>query len=217
MLDLSSEPTGDAVFDMDGTLILGDIAESVMLQRLADGVLPAAVAAALGVDPAHWTAEDVWHRYERQTREDPEGSIRSSAQMIAGMTEEACAQQVDRAFAEGRVRPHAPVCELAAALALHHRVWILSASPEVLAVAVGKRLGISRVIGVRLVQAGGRFTEEILEPLPFFHGKPIVCQREIAPVPLFAIGDSPWDLPLLRTAKVARTTGRIANQEFPML
>jgi phosphoserine phosphatase len=113
------------------------------------------------------------------------------------------------------VEPRAAVVELAATVALHHRVWVLSGSAESVVLPAAARLGISHVIGLRSAWAGDRLTDRVEHPVPTDEGKIRVAWWRVGRRPVFAIGDSPWDLPLLRHARVARTTGRIAGMEFP--
>lgn len=203
---LSALPPGDAVFDLDGTLILRDIGEATLRRLIARGPLPAAARAVLG-------DEDPWGVYEAL---DPVTQAVSAAQALAGLTLPEVEAIVDACFAEGDVAPNAPVCELAAAIArTHHRVWILTGSAEVLGRAVAPRVGVQNVLGVKLAFEGGRFTDRVIPPVPCAEGKVPATWVGLGRRPVFAIGDSPWDRHLLGLAHVARSTGRTAGVEFP--
>ncbi len=202
---LDALPPGEAVFDMDGTLIHDDIAEATLRRLIARGPLPDAARAWLGT-------EDPWARYVALS---PVDQCVAAAQALAGLDRAEVEALVDEAFAAGDVAPNAAVCELAAAVGERHRVWILTGSPEVIGEAVAPRLGIRHVRGVRLAFRDGRLTDTVEGIVSCAEGKVRASWVHFGRRPVFAIGDSPWDLHLLRIAHVARTTGRIAGTEFP--
>lgn len=204
--ELLALPPGEAIFDMDGTLIQGDIGESVMRRRLH--ALPPVVAEVLGT-------EDPWAVYEALVAKDFCKAGDLAAQTLAGLTVAEVEDLVRLCLEEGDVRPFLPVVELARALQPHHRVWIVTGSAEIIGRAMGKVLGVSQVIGLRLREENGRLTEELLPPCTCGQGKVEAARRFISETPVFSIGDSPTDLPLLRIATAARTLGRIAGREFP--
>lgn len=204
--ELAALPAGDAVFDLDGTLILRDIGEATLKRLIARGPLPGAARVALG-------DEDPWGVYERM---DPVTQAVAAAQALAGLTLPEVERIVDACFADGDVAPNPAVCELAAAVErLGHRVWILTGSAEVLGRAVAPRVGVRHVAGVRLAMEGGRFTDRVVPPVPCAEGKVPATWVALGRRPVFAIGDSPWDGHLLRLARVARSTGRSAGVDFP--
>jgi phosphoserine phosphatase len=96
-----------------------------------------------------------------------------------------------------------------------HRVWILTGSAEVLGEAVAPRVGVRHVRGVRLKERNGVLGDEVDGIVSCAEGKVHATWVHFGRRPVFAIGDSPWDLHLLRLAHVARTTGRIGGMEFP--
>lgn len=204
--ELLSFPPGEAIFDMDGTLIQGDIGDSVF-RRVLDR-LPGSVQSVLG-------SEDPWTRYQQIVRSDFCAAGDLAGKGLAGLSISEVERMVEDAFATGDVALNPPVVQLAQALSRHHRVWILTGSAEVLGRCVGRRLGVDHVVGLRLRMEGERFTDELLPPCTCGEGKVKAARAWISERPVFAIGDSPTDLPLLRLAKVARTLGRIADQEFP--
>jgi phosphoserine phosphatase len=218
---LDALPPGDAVFDLDGTLIAGDIGETALKYVAERGPLPPVARAVLGEGPV----DAIFHRYEAL---DPVAQCVVAVQALAGLTEDEVYALVDRAFAEGRVAPRPEICALAHAIARRHRVWVLTGSAELLGLACARTLGLlpaapapegspprGGVIGVRAVMERGRGTEQILEPVSCAEGKVATCELRFTERPVFAIGDSPWDRFVLAHARVGRTTGRIAGQGFP--
>lgn len=192
-------PAGEAVFDLDGTLIHGDISESALAL----------------LSPPGWD----WDAYHALVAtDDPEAKTRGSitqgvlaAQAFAGLTVLQMNALVDEAFVRGLVRPHEEVIALARALAEKHRVWILTGSPELLGWAVAPRIGIPNVIGLRTEMVGGRLTDQVIPPVTIATGKVTAAWVALGRRPVFAIGDSPWDLPLLHHAHTRLGIGRIAG------
>lgn len=207
LTELRALPRGAAIFDLDGTLQLGDIGDAVVKRVFAMGHVTAHVRATLGEG-------DPWTLYQALTRRDWCGGAALASQALEGLTEAEVEQLADAAYIDGDVSPHTPVVALAAALADVHDVWILTASAEVLGRVAGRRLGIERVVGYRTALENGRFTSQIV--LNTCGPAKVTSARQlISPSPVFSIGDSPSDLPLLRVAAVARTTGKSAGLEFP--
>ena len=199
-------PPGEAIFDMDGTLLHGDIGEAVLRRRLH--ALPPLVARVLGtVDP--------WRVYEDLVVADFCRAGDLAAQALAGLTVAEVDHLVQQCLEAGDVHPHVSVVALARELQLRHRVWIVTGSAEIIGRAVARTLGIHHVVGLRLREVEGRLTDELLPPCTCGQGKVEAARQFISPNPVFSIGDSPTDLPLLRLATVARTLGRIAGREFP--
>ncbi len=202
---LDALPSGEAVFDLDGTLIHHDIGEATLRRLIARGPLPPAATAWLGTD-------DPWAAYLAL---NPVDQCVAAAVALAGLDRAEVGRLVDQAFAEGDVAPNEAVCELAAAIGRRHRVWILTGSAEVLGEAVASRLGVRHVRGVRLSERAGVLGDTVTGIVSCAEGKVRANWVHFGRRPVFAIGDSPWDLHLLRIAHVARTTGRIAGMEFP--
>lgn len=202
---LDALPPGEAVFDLDGTLIHHDIAEAVLKRLIARGPLTAGAQRYMGT-------EDPWAAYLAL---DPVTQCVAAACALGGLTRPEIEPLVDDAFASGDIAPNAPIVALAQAIARRHRVWILTGSPEVLGEIAGERLGITNVRGVRLARDGARYTDRVEGIVSCAEGKVRANWVYFGRRPVFAIGDSPWDLHLLRIAHVARTTGRIAGMEFP--
>ncbi len=192
-------PPGEALFDLDGTLIHGDIGESAV-EVLA---------------PSGWD----WPAYHALVAtDDPEARTRGSiiqaeitAQALSGLSREQARGLVDRAFAEGKVRVCEETVALAARLATRHRVWMLTGSAAVLGEAVAPRVGLQRVIGLELAWSGDRLTDRIVPPVTIAGGKVTAAWVRLGCRPVFAIGDSPWDMPLLSFARTRVGVGRIAG------
>ena len=201
-----SVPPGEALFDLDGTLIEGDIGEAVLELVLAE--------TGMAWDWPAYHALVATDDMEARTR----GSViqaELAAKALAGLTVASIERFVDEAFARDMVRPQAPVCALAHRLAQHHRVWILTGSADVIGRAVAPRLGLERVIGLRLhivdTHAGPTLTDTIVPPVTMASSKINAAWVATGRRPAFAIGDSPWDKPLLLHAQSRLGIARIAG------
>jgi HAD superfamily phosphoserine phosphatase-like hydrolase len=191
LAELQGLPPGEVVFDLDGTLIDGDCGESA-LRRLRPGA---------------------WQAYLDQPTYREQCVF--AAEQLAGFTRRELDRVTDQAFAEGELAPIPAACELVAALSERHRVWILTGSAEVLGEAVAPRVGVGRVLGLRLGWDGDRLRGPVREPATCGEGKVTAVWAWLGRRPLFAMGDTAHDLPLLRMARFARTCGRHAGVEFP--
>jgi phosphoserine phosphatase len=205
---LNALPPGDAVFDLDNTLLVGDIGEST-LRRLLHR-LPSKAASQLGT-------ANPWAAYEALAARDWCGAGDVAAQALAGLSPAEVAAIATEVLDSGDVRLNPQTVELARRISQRHRVWILTGSAELLGKVAGARMGIDRVIGLRLREVDGRLSDELLPPCTCGEGKVVATRQLISEHPVFAIGDSPTDLPVLRLATIARTLGKIANREFPAL
>jgi phosphoserine phosphatase len=200
---LDALPPGHAMFDLDGTLIEGDIGEATLRRRIQEGPLPPVARAVLG-------DSDPWGVYEALA---PVPQAIVAVQALAGWTAADLDRAVDDAFATREVVARPEVVALAEAVGRRHQVWILTGSAEILGAACARRFGIRHVTGVRTRMEGPRLTEEILHPVSCAEGKVDVCRQVLGDVrPVFAIGDSPWDVHVLRHAHVACVTGRWATR-----
>jgi phosphoserine phosphatase len=203
---LLAMPPGNAIFDMDGTLIRRDVGEAALRRVLHQ--LPPKARAAIG-------EERPWEVYEQICKEDYCKAGDIAALALAGQTESSLKNMVYDAFTTGEIAFHSDVVALAQGIARHHKVWILTGSAEILGRVVGEKIGIVDVVGMRLKQSNGVFQEELIPPCTCGQGKVAAAQALIDSSPVFSIGDSPTDLPLLRIAKLARTLGKISGREFP--
>jgi len=205
---LNALPPGDAVFDLDNTLLVGDIGEST-LRRLVHR-LPSKAATQLGTT-------NPWAAYEALAARDWCGAGDVAAQALAGLSPAEVAALATEVLDSGDVRLNPHTVELARRISQRHRVWILTGSAELLGKVAGARMGIDRVIGLRLREVDGRLSDELLPPCTCGEGKVLATRQLISERPVFAIGDSPTDLPVLRLATISRTLGKIAGREFPAL
>ena len=205
---LAAMEPGAAIFDMDGTLIRGDIGEAVMFRCIDRPDLPESVRKHLGDG-------DRRAAYAKLCEQDFCSAGDVALQALAGMTVAEVERLVDVCVEAGDVTVNEAVLDLARAVGQRHRVWILTGSAGIIGQAMGRRLGIGDVVGLQVRLEGDRLTDEIVPPCTCGKGKVEAAAALISARPVFAIGDSPTDLPLLRTAVHARTLGRIAGREFP--
>lgn len=205
---LEALPPGDAVFDLDNTLLVGDIGEST-LRRLIHR-LPPKAASVLGTT-------DPWGAYEALEARDFCAAGDVAAQALAGLSPSEVEALGTEVLDSGEVRLNPRTVELAQAVSRRHRVWILTGSAELLGRVAARRIGIQHVVGMRLREEHGRLTDELLPPCTCGEGKVKAARQLISERPVFAIGDSPTDLHVLRLAVVARTLGKISGREFPAL
>ena len=185
---LSATP-GDLVFDMDGTLLEGDLSEGLYRERVASQAQTIELLSLFGGRPL----------------EDPnilpirEGCMACSV-VLAGMTPEEVAALVDDWFTAGRVRLRAEVVELVRAThEAGHRAWLVTGGSVWVGRAVANRVGIAadRVIGVESELVDGRLTAQILEPVSAGAGKVVAWTHRNSARPLLTVGDSRYDLPLM--------------------
>ena len=130
VLEALEAAPGEACFDMDGTLLMGDIGEHILLRRQAAGLLhPDAHAAAGG---------DIWQVYSAlMEARDVIPACALGALALVGMTEADVEEAVDEALASGGVTVRAPVLGLVrAAEAAGHRVWVVTGTPAAAAASI---------------------------------------------------------------------------------
>ena len=192
-------PPADVVFDMDGTLLAVDAAEGLMLRLRAEGRLPAEARAAAGGDP--------WEVYEALlARGEVIEAFSLAAYCFAGLTEAQVAAEVAADFEAGRLPLRDPIVDLARALRGHgHLVWIVTGSPAALGRAVAARLGLdpALVVGIELeTGADGRLLAAVRGPVSGGAGKITAMAERSGRQPLLAVGDSVFDLPMLRAASL---------------
>lgn len=200
---LRALPAGEAVFDMDGTLITNDLGEAAVRWCDRRGHR----------NPATDGLASLWDAYVAQP--SYEDQCRFAVEVLGGLRVADIDTIVDDALGAGEVAPRPEVCELAHAISRHHRVWILTGSAEVLGKAMATRLGIRHAWGLVQTREQDRLGHVTVPPVTAGVGKIAATWERLGRRPVFAIGDSPHDLPLLRFARVARTTGKNAGMEFP--
>ncbi len=200
--ELDPFPAGEALFDMDGTLITHDIAEACLRGLDRTGHRNRITEAEASVFAAYKAIDSY------------EGQCLYAAVALGGLNVAQVEALVDHALANKECEPVASVCELAHWMAKRHRVWLLTGSPEVLGVIVGRRLGLRNFYGIKLRMDGDTLLPETYGTATCGVGKVHAAWVITGRIPVFAIGDSPHDLPLLRHARVARTCGKVADVEF---
>lgn len=192
----ATEPL-DVLFDMDGTLLDGDIGDELVGWLMERGHHP---------EPFASEAPD-FRTYHRRTRgwEREDQSV-LCARIIVGLTPGELAGHVDRCR-RARVPWRRPVVALARRLhRLGHRVWILTGSAEPLARVVAEAAGLdpARCIGIRLAvdPETGAYTERVVPPVSFGVGKVIAARARLGRTAALALGDSLSDMHILRTAEI---------------
>ena len=196
-LAVRGTPPADAVFDMDGTLLHGDLGDELVGWLLERGHLPPAFRARAPDHDAYLAATRGWDTVEQ---------FILCGLIIEGLTLAELAPQV-RACMDDRVPLRQPVVALARALRrVGHRVWILTGSAEPIARVVAEVIGLDpeRTIGLRLAHnpRTGRYTDQVVPPVTFGPGKVLAARARIGPELAVAIGDAYTDLPLLEQAQV---------------
>jgi len=189
---LSAKP-GDLVFDMDGTILEGDLSEGLYRDRVALVAPTAALLSLFGGRPL----------------EDPnilpirEGCMACSI-VLAGMTPAEVTAAVDDWVSEGRVWLRDQVVALVRATdAAGHRAWLVTGGSVWVGRAVAIRVGIAadRVIGVESVMEDGRLTDQIIQPVSAGAGKVVAWTHRNGTRPLLTLGDSRHDLPLMAASE----------------
>lgn len=174
--------------DADNTLWSGDVGDELV--RMA------------GSPPfAPWQPGQVdfaW--YQREATTDFANSCRYTARILQHVSSAQVRPLLETALPQ-RVRPRRwLVSALQAAMARGVRVTIVSASPR-LTVEVGAALFGLASCAIIAVDTDPTQLDVVVEPAPIGHGKVEAWQRLELPPPDVALGDSRWDLPLLRSAR----------------
>jgi phosphoserine phosphatase len=187
-----------AVFDLDGTLLEGDIGEAVFAYLLHQG------------QQLGWT----WEDYQRTLRTHKARAYRAVVEAMAGMEVEAVREatrsvmsleKTNLALHSSPVRtpkPRTLFVELVSFLAhLQYRIYVISASNHIsVQHIVGEWFDIprSRAFGIETRIINGRLTSELIEPVPIGIGKADLYKRfEGRNKPLITATDSRIDSPLL--------------------
>lgn len=200
---IAAVPTGGYIAtDADNTLWAGDVGDEVV--RFAGSA-----------DCAPWPSGVVdfaW--YNRQMEEHYFEGCCFSAKILADVDPIAAAVGVRRSIGR-HVRARSWLTQALEASRLRGvNVWIVSASPR-LAVEVGADLfGVANwpIIAVDCIDGG---KPAYIEPIPIGEGKVAAWQQLGLPPPDLALGDSQWDLPLLRSARVGFLLERADREMAP--
>jgi phosphoserine phosphatase len=187
-----------AVFDLDNTLIVGDIGDAVFAQLLIDGF------------PLSLT----WKEYQRLHKEDPGFAYVEVVRAMEGITLAHIIHvskrvlQSDHQFliCQGdHVRLPKPNLLMQEIVRLlrewHYSVYIISASNDISAKIAGSVLfdiPISNIAGIKPMVIGKRLTRKVLEPITVGIGK--VAQYRLMSgdrMPMIVATDSALDIPLI--------------------
>lgn len=183
-----------AALDWDETAIRGDI--SYALLDDLDGS----------------TDEDLWGHYRALIARDRLEAYKSLARLLLhGRTRDEVhtwtRTVAEAAVAAGRLAWVPEIADLVAALhATGWEVWVVTGSPTEVVGVLAPRYGVpsDRVIGMDApTDDGGRYCNELIEPVTWRDGKPALLERRTGRAPDLAMGDSEGDIRLLAAATAA--------------
>ena len=223
---LASNSSPFAIFDFDNTCIVNDIGEATFAYVCRHKLLKDTTLIESADGDYH---EAVFRKYyEMYSSGDVKAAYLLNAQMFSGFTSEEAGAIVQKVLEEEgseiqktelygvsvnkglALRSH--VIELMQFLKSHTvTIWLVSASNEICVKVAMDHFGISEdLIGVRLVEADGKFTKEFEYPIPVIEGKVECMRKYIDPSanPLLVIDDSTTGLPILETAAIPVAVGR---------
>ncbi|HTP14166.1 MAG TPA: HAD-IB family phosphatase [Bacteroidota bacterium] len=187
-----------AVFDLDNTLLVGDIGDAVFAKLTMQGYM----------------TRFRWEEYMRLSASNRREAYSRIVTSMAGLSERlvqkttldilGCSDrylEMDRATVPVPY-PHPMMRRLVSTLkSKEYRIVVISASNEISArIAAWKLFGIApyNVFGIRQLIRDGILTDHLLEPVPFGEGKVRVYRKFVGERnPVIAAGDSPFDLPML--------------------
>ena len=195
---LDPKPEKIALFDLDNTLLIGDIGEAVFARLLADGA------------PLKCT----WEEYQSFLRCDVTAAYRLVVESMAGLTvsdvEEATAKVMKQSnpFIEVGTahvavpKPHPGIRKLISLLQkLRYRVYVVSASNQIsVRIAAEEFFGIPPEcsFGIEAKAANNFLLPTLVKPFPVSTGKVEVYHKYVGSVsPLITATDSLVDAPLL--------------------
>ena len=218
-------PNGFAVFDFDNTCIINDITEAVLYYLSANNLFKDENL--LSFKSENY-AKDVFENYyklldENKTREAYEFickilskfSVSEINELVIKVLkfegENITKQNIwDREVPRG-IKPREKVIELMEFLKNNEiDVWIVSSSPSILIYPVIQQFNIeANIIGTNNVVKNGVITNELEGPLPIIEGK-VECIKDLISnePPIFGIGDSINDLPMLEYCDIKAVVDR---------
>jgi phosphoserine phosphatase len=188
-----------AVFDLDNTLLLGDIGDAVFASLIVKGHLPDAR----------------WNSYRRLLNSHRDAAYRSVVRAMAGLSGHQIQRitldllsgdeeylELDHSYIPVP-RAHPVMASIVQHLrATGYQVYVISASNELSArIAAWKLFGIPPfcVFGTRQAVRDRVLTDELLDPIPIGAGKVEVYRQFIGEIdPLVSGGDSLLDIPMMR-------------------
>jgi phosphoserine phosphatase len=187
-----------AAFDLDNTLIIGDIGEAVLAQLLIDG-------ASVGI---------TWKEYLRLKKKSPreafERAVSDMAALEVSTVHDATIRVLRKESPSLNVEgfevlvptPHPAMMRLIGILSsLDYEIWVISASNDISVKATASewlRISPQRVFGIRSRVEKGKLWSELEQPVPIGRGKVELFKKFAgSSPPLISAGDSLQDLPLL--------------------
>ncbi|MBI3183750.1 MAG: haloacid dehalogenase-like hydrolase [Myxococcales bacterium] len=172
-----------AFWDFDGTLLRGDCSEG--LNEEGRAVYPglAEVAIRRGLSKRYGPGElpRFWREYRALEEQDPVAAYRLLPLAFAGARLEdvhaLAREHFHQALRAHYFRSSLDIFRALEAAGIENHV--ISASPHFFVTASSDTLGLpaERIHGIRLGVAGGRLTEEVLEPVTYAAGKSQVVQE----------------------------------------
>ena len=188
-----------AVFDLDNTLLVGDIGDAVFASLLQQGSIRIVS----------------WSEYRGLLETNPIEALTSVVTSMSGLTEAHVQRTTLALLSRGGTYlewdrasipipyAHPAMRQLVSLLRRHgYQVHVISASNEISArLAAWRLFGIPpfNVFGLRQRIEQGKLTGKILDPVPFDGGKEKVYREFIGnKAPIISAGDSFFDIPLLR-------------------
>jgi phosphoserine phosphatase len=188
-----------AVFDLDGTLLFGDIGDAVFAHLILQG----------------HSLTLSWREYQRLLHSHKSKAYRSVVEAMAGLEPQTVVQAtsaimelredylvIEKDLVK-RPRPRPLLSQFVSLLHdYHYQVFVISASNHISVQQVAQgwfNIPSSRAFGIQGRIFEGRITSELIHPVPIGPGKAEVFKLAAgSAAPLITCTDSALDLPLLR-------------------
>jgi phosphoserine phosphatase len=188
-----------AVFDLDNTLIEGDIGDAVYASLLKDSMVPA----------------HTWEEYMLLAEKDPQKAYEEAAMALEGLSIQhvitrtrKIMQSEDSYITFSGVQvpipmPNPAMKELVRILrAVGFIIYVISASNDTSAKVAASEwfnIPVGNVFGIRSAVHREKITRNLLTPLPVGEGKVSLYRKNVSgEMPLIVATDSKMDLPLLQ-------------------
>ena len=187
------------LFDLDNTLLVGDIGDAVFAQLLIDG----------------FTLPLSWKEYRAMCKENPGFAYVNAVKALEGISMEYIIRVSKRLllsdqeflYCDGEAvripKPHPLMLEVIRLLRdWHYLIFVVSASNDISAKVAGSVLfdiPINNIAGIKPKLLGDKITNAVLDPIPVGVGK--VAQYRLMcgdNMPMIVATDSMLDLPLLQ-------------------
>jgi len=188
-----------AAFDLDNTLLIGDIGDAVYAQLLSDGFpLPLS-----------------WLDYQQMIKEDPKKAYMEAVKALDGIpleylvrtTKRVLQSKDDMILCEGSEvvipKPNHLMYELVRLLhQWQYTIFVISASNDISAKIAGSMIfdiPANNIAGIKPGISDGKIVGKIQDPVPFGEGK-VAQYRRISGnvIPMVVATDSESDLPMLQ-------------------